>query len=158
MPVILYTEHTPFSWVWVTRIMVQKTHLLSPVSWSVVTAAVRPTPEEPRPVVVMARGAVWSTYRSNWDLATDGSPISRMLISLEVIYSIEIHYRCLNTVSYILPEAWMYSLPKYMTVYCNLFQFFHPWLWKPCHFTKGKWATEDNDEHYSELWLGRRLD
>jgi len=32
-----------------------------PVSWSVVTAAVRPTPVEPRPVVGMARGAVWST-------------------------------------------------------------------------------------------------
>lgn len=29
-----------------------------PVSWSVVTAAVRPTPEEPRPVVGMALGAV----------------------------------------------------------------------------------------------------
>ena len=47
-----------------------------PVSWSVVTAAVRPTPEEPRPVVGMARGAVQSTYRSSWDLATDGSPVT----------------------------------------------------------------------------------
>jgi hypothetical protein len=36
--------------------------LLSPVSWSVVTAAVRPTPEEPRPVVAMALGAVHNTY------------------------------------------------------------------------------------------------
>ena len=34
----------------------------SPVSLSVVTAAVRPTPEEPRPVVGMARGAVCKTY------------------------------------------------------------------------------------------------
>ena len=33
-----------------------------PVSWSVVTAAVRPTPDDPRPVVAMARGAVCSTY------------------------------------------------------------------------------------------------
>lgn len=32
-----------------------------PVSWSVVTAAVRPTPEEPRPVVGIARGAVHRT-------------------------------------------------------------------------------------------------
>lgn len=32
-----------------------------PVSWSVVTAAVRPTPEDPRPVVGTARGAVWRT-------------------------------------------------------------------------------------------------
>ena len=31
-----------------------------PVSWSVVTAAVRPTPVDPRPVVGMALGAVWS--------------------------------------------------------------------------------------------------
>lgn len=45
-----------------------------PVSWSVVTAAVRPTPDEPRPVVGMALGAVQSTYRRSWDLATDGSP------------------------------------------------------------------------------------
>ena len=37
-------------------------HSNSPLSWSVVTAAVRPTPEEPRPVVAIARGAVFSTY------------------------------------------------------------------------------------------------
>jgi hypothetical protein len=36
----------------------------SPVSLSVVTAAVRPTPEEPRPVVAIARGAVFNTNRS----------------------------------------------------------------------------------------------
>ena len=34
----------------------------SPVSGSVVTAAVNPTPDEPRPVVGMARGAEWRTY------------------------------------------------------------------------------------------------
>lgn len=45
-----------------------------PVSVSVVTAAVRPTPVDPRPVVGMALGAVKRTYRSSWDLATDGSP------------------------------------------------------------------------------------
>lgn len=60
----------------------QHTYRRSPVSLSVVTAAVRPTPEDPRPVVVMARGAVCRTYRSNCDLATDGSPMSRMLMSL----------------------------------------------------------------------------
>lgn len=32
-----------------------------PVSWSVVTAAVRPTPDEPRPVVGIALGAVNNT-------------------------------------------------------------------------------------------------
>merc|ERR1719431_1770142 len=61
--------------------MAPASNLLSPVSWSVVTAAVRPTPDDPLPVVVMALGAVWSTYRSSWDLATLGSPISRTLIS-----------------------------------------------------------------------------
>ena len=35
--------------------------MLLPVSWSVVTAAVRPTPDEPRPVVGMALGSVQST-------------------------------------------------------------------------------------------------
>ena len=35
----------------------------SPVSLSEVTAAVRPTPEEPRPVVAMASGAVFKTNR-----------------------------------------------------------------------------------------------
>ena len=33
-----------------------------PDSWSVVTAAVRPTPDEPLPVVGIALGAVCSTY------------------------------------------------------------------------------------------------
>jgi hypothetical protein len=39
----------------------KKTYVLAPVSGSVVTAAVRPTPEEPRPVVAMALGAVCKT-------------------------------------------------------------------------------------------------
>lgn len=34
----------------------------SPESISVVTAAVKPTPLEPRPVVAMARGALCNTY------------------------------------------------------------------------------------------------
>ena len=33
-----------------------------PVSWSVVTAAVRPTPDDPRPVVAIALGAECKTY------------------------------------------------------------------------------------------------
>lgn len=53
----------------------------SPVSMSVVTAAVRPTPDEPRPVVAIARWATCSTKRRNCDLATDGSPISSRLMS-----------------------------------------------------------------------------
>ena len=48
---------------------------------TVVTAAVRPTPELPRPVVLMASGAMESTKRSSWLLAVDGSPTSRMLMS-----------------------------------------------------------------------------
>ena len=37
----------------------------APVSESVVTAAVRPTPEEPRPVVLTASGATFMTARSS---------------------------------------------------------------------------------------------
>lgn len=55
---------------------------LSPVSLSEVTAAVRPTPEDPRPVVAMARGAVLSTNLRSWDLAVEGSPTIRILMSL----------------------------------------------------------------------------
>mmetsp|Transcript_31772 Transcript_31772/g.69993 ORF Transcript_31772/g.69993 Transcript_31772/m.69993 type:complete len:259 (-) Transcript_31772:722-1498(-) len=54
---------------------------LSPVSGSTVTAAVRPTPVEPRPVVEMARGAMSSTARSSCDLAVDGSPTNMTLMS-----------------------------------------------------------------------------
>mmetsp|Transcript_29867 Transcript_29867/g.86777 ORF Transcript_29867/g.86777 Transcript_29867/m.86777 type:complete len:230 (-) Transcript_29867:846-1535(-) len=44
-------------------------------------AAVRPTPLEPRPVVLMARGAMFITNRSICDLPQEGSPTSRMLMS-----------------------------------------------------------------------------
>ena len=47
---------------------------LSPVSGSVVTAAVRPTPEEPRPVVLIARGDTFMIARSSCDLATPTEP------------------------------------------------------------------------------------
>ena len=53
----------------------------APVSASCVMAAVRPTPEEPRPVVDTAKGAMLSTARSSWLLATPGSPTSRLLMS-----------------------------------------------------------------------------
>ncbi|KAH3688520.1 hypothetical protein WICPIJ_000510 [Wickerhamomyces pijperi] len=56
-------------------------NLLSPVSESVVTAAVKPTPEEPLPVVAMAKEAVFKTNLNIWDFAVDGSPTMRMLIS-----------------------------------------------------------------------------
>mmetsp|Transcript_7124 Transcript_7124/g.12162 ORF Transcript_7124/g.12162 Transcript_7124/m.12162 type:complete len:279 (-) Transcript_7124:698-1534(-) len=55
--------------------------LRSPVSLSAVTAAVRPTPEDPRPVVLMASGARLSTKRSSCDLAVDGSPTISTLMS-----------------------------------------------------------------------------
>ena len=42
---------------------------LSPDSESVVTAAVSPTPEEPLPVVVRARGAVASTYLQEQEMS-----------------------------------------------------------------------------------------
>ena len=37
-------------------------------------AAVRPTPEEPRPVVLTASGATFMMARSSWLFATPGSP------------------------------------------------------------------------------------
>ena len=42
----------------------EKAERNAPVSLSVVTAAVSPTPEDPRPVVAIARGAVLRTKRS----------------------------------------------------------------------------------------------
>lgn len=48
---------------------------------SLVTAAVRPTPLLPRPVVDTAWGATFMTALSSWDLATPGSPTSSMLTS-----------------------------------------------------------------------------
>lgn len=53
----------------------------SPVSLSLVTAAVRPTPELPRPVVAIAKGAVPRTNRRSCDLAVEGSPTMRRLMS-----------------------------------------------------------------------------
>ena len=58
-------------------------NLLSLVSGSLVTAAVKPTPEEPLPDVETAKGAILSTKRSICDLAVEGSPINRTLISLD---------------------------------------------------------------------------
>ena len=51
------------------------------MSLSVVTAAVKPTPELPLPVVAIARGAVFNTNRSICDLAVDGSPTMSTLMS-----------------------------------------------------------------------------
>mmetsp|Transcript_36893 Transcript_36893/g.113694 ORF Transcript_36893/g.113694 Transcript_36893/m.113694 type:complete len:213 (+) Transcript_36893:1097-1735(+) len=48
---------------------------------SFVMAAVSPTPLEPRPVVLMASGAVFMTKRSICDLPQDGSPTSSTLMS-----------------------------------------------------------------------------
>ena len=56
-------------------------NLRSPLSWSVVTAAVKPTPEEPLPVVLTAYAATPSTHLNSCDLATEGSPTIRQLIS-----------------------------------------------------------------------------
>jgi hypothetical protein len=54
----------------------------SPVSGSEVTAAVSPTPETPRPDVLIARGAIFNTNRKSCDLAVDGSPTNNTLMSL----------------------------------------------------------------------------
>ena len=53
----------------------------SPFSQSIVTVAVRPTPDAPLPVVLMQRGANFMTWRSIYDFAVEGSPTMRMLIS-----------------------------------------------------------------------------
>lgn len=55
-----------------------------PVSWSEVTAAVKPTPDEPRPVVEIASGAMFMIALNSWDLATEGSPTIIMFISLRL--------------------------------------------------------------------------
>mmetsp|Transcript_54291 Transcript_54291/g.161199 ORF Transcript_54291/g.161199 Transcript_54291/m.161199 type:complete len:370 (-) Transcript_54291:499-1608(-) len=71
------TQHTPRS----ASTIAPASSLRSPVSSSVVTAAVRPTPEEPLPVVDTASGAMRSTKRRSCDLAVEGSPSSRTLMS-----------------------------------------------------------------------------
>jgi len=53
-----------------------------PVSWSEVTAAIKPTSEDPWPVVEIAKGAIFSIALNSWDLATEGSPTIIMFISL----------------------------------------------------------------------------
>ena len=49
-------------------------HTISEVTGSRCTAAVRPTPEEPLPVVYTARGEMWAMCFISWLLATPGSP------------------------------------------------------------------------------------
>jgi len=78
-------------WVWLIVKVIYKQKLTktiapassrrSPVSGSLVTAAVKPTPLLPRPVVLIARGAMFSTNRSSWDLPHEGSPTINTLIS-----------------------------------------------------------------------------
>lgn len=48
---------------------------------SYTTAAVRPTPELPLPVVLMQFGAIFIIARSSWDLPQPGSPHRSMLMS-----------------------------------------------------------------------------
>mmetsp|Transcript_19489 Transcript_19489/g.42049 ORF Transcript_19489/g.42049 Transcript_19489/m.42049 type:complete len:287 (+) Transcript_19489:1953-2813(+) len=71
------TQHTPRS----ASTIAPASSLRAPVSVSTVTAAVRPTPEDPLPVVEMARGAVRMTARRSWLFAVPGSPSMRMLMS-----------------------------------------------------------------------------
>jgi len=54
---------------------------LSPVSLSKITAAVRPTPDVPLPVVFITSGAIDKILLNNYDFAVDGSPITKILIS-----------------------------------------------------------------------------
>ena len=45
------------------------------------TAAVKPTPDDPLPVVYTPLGETIDMYFNNYDLATPGSPINAILIS-----------------------------------------------------------------------------
>ncbi|KAF5811296.1 hypothetical protein HanXRQr2_Chr04g0179831 [Helianthus annuus] len=46
--------------------------------------AVNPTPEEPRPVVEIASGAIFIIALRSCDFATEGSPTIIMLMSLKM--------------------------------------------------------------------------
>ena len=54
---------------------------ISSVTGSRMTAAVKPTPLEPLPVVYTPLGATFVIYFNNCDFATPGSPIKQTLIS-----------------------------------------------------------------------------
>ncbi len=60
------------------------------------TAAVKPTPEDPLPVVAIAKGAKFNTNRSICDFPTDGSPISKIFISLDILLSGKANITLLN--------------------------------------------------------------
>ena len=72
---LLYFSFSKFAHL-SARTIAPASSLLSPLSESVVTAAVKPTPDEPRPVVATALGAVCSTYLNNCDLATENVRVS----------------------------------------------------------------------------------
>mmetsp|Transcript_17799 Transcript_17799/g.38121 ORF Transcript_17799/g.38121 Transcript_17799/m.38121 type:complete len:266 (-) Transcript_17799:777-1574(-) len=63
------------------RTMAPASRVNSRVVESRTMAAVRPTPLEPRPVVLIAKGEVFMTNRSICDLPQDGSPTIKMLMS-----------------------------------------------------------------------------
>jgi hypothetical protein len=48
-----------------------------------VTVAIKPTPEDPHPVVDIVRAAIFMMALRSWDLATEGSPTIIMFISLQ---------------------------------------------------------------------------
>ena len=54
---------------------------LSPESGSTTTAAVKPTPDEPLPVVFIQFGDIFNICLKNWDFAVDGSPTINIFIS-----------------------------------------------------------------------------
>lgn len=58
-----------------------KSNLVIQLTLSLTTAAVKPTPELPLPVVYTPLGATVAMYLSNCDFATPGSPIKHILIS-----------------------------------------------------------------------------
>ena len=69
-------QHTPSS----ASTRAPPSNTISLVTGSFITAAVRPTPDDPLPVVYWLLGASLSMNPSNWLLATPGSPIRQMLM------------------------------------------------------------------------------
>lgn len=63
---------------------------ISPVTGSRWTAAVRPTPEDPLPVVYTALGEMWAMCLISWLLATPGSPAepTRRPVALQAFHAI----------------------------------------------------------------------
>lgn len=81
----------------------ETTCTISEVTGSLCTAAVRPTPEDPLPVVYTALGEICAMYFINCDLATPGSPAWLTSIFSHVYYLLQyFEHRQTKEVCYLL--------------------------------------------------------